>query len=367
MLAKLAAEARPVRLRGGGTKLGWGGRVGRATVVCTDGLDAVLEHNAADLTAVLQAGVPLARAQARFATAGQMLALDPPLGPERAATIGGVVATADSGPLRHRYGAPRDLLLGMTVALSDGAIARSGGKVIKNVAGYDLAKLFAGSFGTLGLILEVAVRLHPVPAETATAVASSSSAAALQRAAIAVAAQPLELQSLDVAWDRGEGTLMARAGGAAARARSERAAASMESLGVTVKILDGAAEERAWVGQRTGQRSASGLMVRVAGRPSRLATAIDATEALGGSLVGRAGLGVWWIRVPLARSEDGDDRLASLRRRVGPMSAVVLDGSDGIADPWGSPEEGAMALMRRVRERFDPAGICNPGIFVGGL
>ena len=98
-----------------------------------------------------------------------MLALDPPLGPDAAATIGGVVATGDSGPLRHRYGAPRDLVVGMTIALADGTIARSGGKVIKNVAGYDLAKLFAGSFGTLGVIVEVAVRLHPLADTRVTA------------------------------------------------------------------------------------------------------------------------------------------------------------------------------------------------------
>ena len=99
-----------------------------------------------------------------------MLALDPPLGDERRATIGGVMATADSGPLRHRYGGIRDLVVGVTVALSDGTLAKSGGKVIKNVAGYDLAKLFAGSYGTLGLIVRVAVRLHPLPPRTATAI-----------------------------------------------------------------------------------------------------------------------------------------------------------------------------------------------------
>ena len=108
--------------------------------------------------------MPLAEAQARSARAGQMLALDPPLGAGAAATIGGVIAANDSGPLRHRYGGVRDLVVGITVVLSDGTIAKSGGKVIKNVAGYDLAKLFAGSFGTLGLIARVAVRLHPAPA-----------------------------------------------------------------------------------------------------------------------------------------------------------------------------------------------------------
>src|SRR5213079_1168486 len=117
-------------------------------------------------------GVPISEAQAQFAQAGQSLAWDPPFaggggGPRNAgvesepATIGGIVATADSGPLRHRFGGVRDLVVGITVVLSDGTVAKAGGKVIKNVAGYDLAKLFAGSFGTLGLIASVCVRLHP--------------------------------------------------------------------------------------------------------------------------------------------------------------------------------------------------------------
>src|SRR5258708_22182924 len=174
MLARASADRNPVRLRGGGTKLRWGSPGPETHIELSTGrLAHVVEHNSGDLTAVLEAGVRLADAQARFATAGQMLALDAPLAApgssEPAATIGGIVATGDSGPMRHRFGGPRDLVLGMTVALSDGTVAQSGGKVIKNVAGYDLAKLLAGSFGTLGLILSVNVRLHPQPPGTATA------------------------------------------------------------------------------------------------------------------------------------------------------------------------------------------------------
>ena len=149
-----------------------------------------------DFTAVLEAGVPFAEAQELFGEHGQALAWDPPdLG---GATIGGIVATADSGPLRHRYGGVRDLVVGTTVVLSDGTIAKSGGKVIKNVAGYDLAKLFAGSFGTLGLIATISVRLHPDPAKTATVHGSSDDPDALQRAVAALTRLPLEADSLDV-------------------------------------------------------------------------------------------------------------------------------------------------------------------------
>jgi glycolate oxidase FAD binding subunit len=150
-LAQAGSGGLSVRFHGSGTKLAWGRPAPAAEIeLHTTGLNTIVEHNAGDLTAILEAGVPLASAQETFAAAGQMLALDPPLGDQATATIGGIVATGDSGPLRHRYGAPRDLVIGATVALGDGTIAHSGGKVIKNVAGYDLAKLFAGSFGTLG-------------------------------------------------------------------------------------------------------------------------------------------------------------------------------------------------------------------------
>ena len=163
-------------------------------MLSTAGLNRILEHNPGDFTAVLEAGVPLAEAQDGFAGAGQWLALDPPDG----GTIGGLVATADSGPARHRYGGVRDLVIGITVVLSDGTVARAGGKVIKNVAGYDLAKLFAGSYGTLGLITEVAVRLHPLPPRTATLVGATDDPDRLAAAALALARRPLEATCLDV-------------------------------------------------------------------------------------------------------------------------------------------------------------------------
>src|SRR5262249_25980892 len=171
----------PVRQVGTGSRADWGGPDPHAfTRIETAGLNQLLAHDVGDFTAVLQAGVPLAVAQAEFAHSGQWLAVDPPPHPDiGAGTIGGLVATADSGPCRHRDGGVRDLVIGLTVALSDGTLARSGGKVIKNVAGYDLAKLLTGSYGTLGLIVEVVVRLHPVPPTTATVVAEDSDAARL--------------------------------------------------------------------------------------------------------------------------------------------------------------------------------------------
>src|SRR5690242_2269366 len=197
LLRDLGRQERAVRPVGAGTKLDWGGGPDGAVELETGGLNRILEHNVGDFTAVLEAGVPISEAQAQFADSGQGLAWDPPGGE---ATLGGIVATADSGPLRHRFGGVRDLVVGITVVLSDGTVAKAGGKVIKNVAGYDLAKLFTGSFGTLGLIASVSVRLHPDPPATATAHGGSDDPDRLAAAAIALSRRPLESDCLDVAW-----------------------------------------------------------------------------------------------------------------------------------------------------------------------
>jgi glycolate oxidase FAD binding subunit len=224
-----SAAGQRVRARGGGTKLGWGAPVAAPEVeIDMRAHDRVLEHNAGDLTAVVQAGVPLARLQEELAAHGQMLAIDPPL--VEGATIGGTIATGDSGPLRHRYGAPRDLVLGMTVALGDGTLARTGGKVIKNVAGYDLAKLFTGSFGTLGVILDVSLRLHPRPA-TATAVGGASDPGLVAAAAWQLVHSPLEAQCVDVRWEHGRGLVLARFAGGEAVAQAREALRSMAADG----------------------------------------------------------------------------------------------------------------------------------------
>jgi glycolate dehydrogenase FAD-binding subunit len=369
VLRSAAAKGLSVRFGGGGTKLEWGNPVGDPDVMLsTRTLDRILEHNAADLTAVLEAGVPLATAQQVFAASGQMLALDPPLGRSEAATIGGVVATGDSGPLRHRYGGPRDLLLGMTVALSDGSVAKSGGKVIKNVAGYDLAKLFAGSFGTLGLILQMTVRLHPLPARRVTAIGSSDDPDALQRAAIALSHSPLELESLDLAWDNDSGTVLARCAGSAPEARIEDAVHLISEAGVSPELLEDDGE--AWVLQRKSQRSSNGVVVRVSGLPSELSRIMRNVHRLNGSLVGRAGLGICWVRLPSEEVDGGVAGVEDLRWTLAPLPCVVLDAPSEVRDKvdmWGASDRPDVELMRRLKARFDPAGVCNPGVFVGGI
>jgi glycolate oxidase FAD binding subunit len=365
-LAAAAAGNEAVRIVGAGTKIEWGSAGAEPDVeLHTTRLNRILEHNVGDLTAVLEAGLPLAQAQETFAGEGQMLALDPPLGRGRSrdATIGGVIATGDSGPLRHRYGAARDLVVGMTVALSDGTIAKSGGKVIKNVAGYDIAKLFSGGFGTLGAILAVSVRLHPAPPKTATAFGDSLEPEVLASAATKLAMAPLELDALDVAWRADRGGVLARLGGAEAPRRIERVATLMREAGLQ-QVDVSSDDDELWARQRAGQRSEGAALVRVAARPSTLASVLGAAGSCGGALVGRAALGLSFIELD-------PEAVGRLREQLGPgVPAIVLDApapARASLDPWGAGPGPAVELMRRIKMRFDPAGACNPGVFVGGI
>jgi glycolate oxidase FAD binding subunit len=367
LLRSLGEAGKAVRPRGGGTKLDWGG-VGETIAVEleTGGMAKILEHNVGDLTAVLQAGVPLAEAQAAFAEEGQMLALDPPRGDSDAATVGGMVATADSGPLRHRYGGVRDLILGISLALSDGTLAKAGSKVIKNVAGYDLAKLFTGSHGTLGLIVSVTVRLHPKPVGKATAVGASDDPDRLAEAATLLAGLPLEADSLDAAWREGSGRLLARFGGATAGDQAEATARRMRDAGLD-GVQTAEEDEELWADVRAAQRRPDGAALKVSGRIGDLANAIRATEDAGGALVSRAAHGLSWITLD---SGDLVRRASGVREALQPRPVVLLDGPAELRrelDPWGPLDAGALTVMSRLKERFDPARIFRPGAFVGGI
>jgi len=326
----------------------------------------ILEHNVGDLTAVLQAGVPVAEAQAAFAEEGQMLALDPPLGEGDAATIGGMVATGDSGPLRHRYGGVRDLIVGISLAFSDGTLAKAGGKVIKNVAGYDLAKLFTGSHGTLGLIVTATVRLHPKPVGNATAVGATDDPDVLAKAAIELARLPLEADSLDAAWQTGSGRLLARFGGATAADQAEATGKRMREAGLDgVQTLED--DDDLWADLRAAQRRPDGASLKVSARMTDLSAALRATDAAGGALVSRAAHGLSWITLD---SGDLVGRVGGIRDALDPRPVVVQDGPAELRrelDPWGPLDAGSLAVMKRLKERFDTKRIFRPGAFVGGI
>jgi glycolate oxidase FAD binding subunit len=331
--ALLKTRTEPIRPIGGGTKPWIASR--DEEVLETTGLDRIVEHNVGDFTAIVEAGVPFADAQKAFAEHGQRLAWDPP--DPGGATIGGIVATADSGPLRHRYGGVRDLVVGSTVVLSDGTVAKSGGKVIKNVAGYDLAKLFAGSMGTLGLIASLSVRLHPLPEQTASVAIERDDPEELCRVVLEHARRPLEADCFDVTWVEGKGRLLLQFSGASAREQAERV---------------GEVADVDWNDVRGLQRGK--VVLKVSGRPTDLPDVIRA--AGDATVVSRAALGLSWIALP------DTSRVDDIRQALSPRHCAVLDGADQV--PGEAPGQ---IVMERLKARFDPARIFRPGVFVGGI
>ncbi|MBI4789125.1 MAG: FAD-binding oxidoreductase [Chloroflexi bacterium] len=196
-LKSASDERRAVIPLGGGTMLDLGGPVARAALgISLAKLNNVLDYQPANLTVRAQAGVTLDALNAKLAQHGQYLPLDPPC-PSRA-TLGGILATNASGPLRMRYGAARDLLIGIRVALTDGQIVHGGGQVVKNVAGYDLPKLFIGSLGTLGIILEATFKLAPLPKQTSTLVAHFDDLAHALAVALRALQSPLQPMSVEL-------------------------------------------------------------------------------------------------------------------------------------------------------------------------
>lgn len=355
----------PVRIAGAGTKAGWGNVVDDAPPVSTLDLGSVVEHNVGDLTAVVEAGVTLGRLREEFAGEAQMIALDPP-GDD--ATIGGVVATGDSGPLRHRYGGPRDLVLGITVALPDGTVARAGGKVIKNVAGYDLSKLMTGAYGTLGVIAQVALRLHPLPHETVTVYGEAEDPATLARVAAAASHAQFEPIAVDYDWRGTQGMVFVRFGGVASEAQATDACRVLEEAGGEVDLVRD--DDDLWRRQAARQRSETGTVVRVSHAQTQLADLLGMLSLAGATAVGRVALGVSWVTLAAAEPDDVASATAHMRRALAPAACVVLDAPEAVrrrVDPWGVEDGPELDLMRRTKERFDPRAVCNRGLYVGGL
>ncbi|BCB81023.1 FAD-binding oxidoreductase [Phytohabitans flavus] len=314
---------------GAGTAEGWAGAPDPTDhVLETTGLTGVIAYNPADMTVAVRAGTPLTTLQQELADAGQRICLDPA---RTEATIGGLVATADSGPLRHAYGGPRDLLIGVTVVLADGTVARSGGHVIKNVAGYDLGKLLCGSFGTLGVIAEVVLRAHPLPPASRTVSILCDAAEAVTHTGLVLEAR-LEPAALE--WCDGE--LLALYEGV--ESSVERRATATPG-GTTLSVADA---EAAW--RRVTAVSDRDLVVRCGTRPSQLAVvAKHATSMTSSAAVGVHTLGV----------TDVDGLRAEFPQ------VTVLRSPPGI-QAWGEPHA-AVPLMRAVKQRFDPDGRLGPG------
>ncbi len=357
---------------GGGTKLGWGNPPRRLDVALSLArLARVVEHAWGDMTATAQAGCAIASMQAMLAQHGQRLALDP-LWPDRA-TLGGVVATNDSGALRLRYGTARDMLLGVMVALPDGTLAKSGGKVVKNVAGYDLPKLMIGALGTLGIVVEATVRLYPLPHASRDLWLTLATVEAAQRAI---------LRLLDAPAPPVAAQLMAQSDGEIALAlRVEGVPDTLEGQAARFADIVGVAPTEPPAGIWRGREElfalpAPRLVLKVSVKPSRVAALIDLVTRAADSratewrLVAQAA-GVGFVGLA---TRDDERAIAVRDAIVAGVDAlggtcVTLDcppASRQAIDVWHARDD-ALPLMRRVKSSFDSRGTLNPGRFVGHI
>ena len=359
VLRAAAADGRTVVPVGGRSKLTWAPPPDSCDLLLDlTGLDRVVEHVAGDLTVVAEAGVRLADLQAQVGRAGQLLGLDPP---EDGATLGGVVSANASGPRRLRYGTTRDLLIGITVVLADGTVAHAGGKVVKNVAGYDLGKLFTGAHGTLGVVVSTTWRLHPVPPARRVVTLELPDTAAAGPLSVALARSTLTPSAVElIAGGDGPARLVVL---------FESIAESVAGQATAAVALLGGGEESQDLPEDFGRRpgGADDVLLRLAHAPASLSAVLEALPA-GTAVAAHAATGVSYAAVPAGGAAEA---LPRLRAAITPHdgTAVVLRAPDAVRerlDHWG-PVGDSLDLMRRVKERFDPERRMSPGRFVGGL
>jgi glycolate oxidase FAD binding subunit len=386
-IMKLCSQLKlAVNVCGGLTKVGWGNPPTSTDVrvhIDMRRLAGVHEHSWGDLTATVGAGTRWVDMQRTLAQHNQRIALDP-LFVDRItidgtdnSTVGGIVATNDSGALRLRYGSLRDLVIGMTIVLADGTIARSGGKVVKNVAGYDLPKLLIGSFGTLGIITEVTFRLHPLPQTTADFTVRSSAIApladlmsAVLKSSLSVEAMQLrnepQLFALDVRLASLPGVLVDQE-------------ASLRSLAAAFAFETAAAEtwqhrERLFGDSNTRFHDDAATVLKITCLPQKLSALVDGFAQLDQEPFHTARCVADPVGIVTAAITAPPDALAEiiddLRARLlstGGTVVVLQDGQLPYAfDGWG-PRPAAIDIMRAVKQQFDPQRLLNPGCFVGGI
>jgi glycolate oxidase FAD binding subunit len=379
VLAAAARAGKHVVVVGNGSKLGLGNPPERVDlIVSTRRMDRVLEHAAGDLVVKVEAGARLTDLQAALAPAGQWLALDPP---EPGSSIGGVVAANASGPRRLRYGTVRDLIIGITVVLADGTVAHAGGKVVKNVAGYDLAKLFCGSLGTLGLIAEATFRLHPRPAAAAVVTLGVSGPEQVGAAVQRLLHSTLVPSAIELVWSGESGLLTVVIEGIPPGVEAQAAAAAellSEVGGVEVLDPGGTEAALAQLGAPPWEKAEVGIKVAVP--PAELPGALTDLWSgwLGhGPVAAHAATGI--IRVglqgpDLGRAEQVEAFAGEVTRTRERLAArqgtlVIVDAPPALkraVDVWGPPGD-AIELMRRVKRQFDPDRRLSPGRFVGGI
>jgi glycolate oxidase FAD binding subunit len=358
--------------RGGATKLGWGNSPKRAELVLsTSRLNRIIEHAWADLTVTVEAGCTLQSLQKSLAQHGQRLAFDG-LWPERA-TIGGVLSTNDSGALRLRFGALRDLIIGVTIALPDGTLASSGGKVVKNVAGYDLPKLVTGAFGTLGVITRAIFRLHPLPRAAKTLSFTAENFPAMQQCILAIQDSQLAHTSLQIrcaAGDLPAGDILFEATDAGLAAQESHTRKLLGSTSVEQSSENNwSARQGLWSSPTNNT-----LLAKISLLPTQIAKMLDSLKTIGDSnklnwkiVLQATGIGLLRLEGEPAQLSAAVERLRSELQSRGGAFVILRRPPELLSlDAWGNAGD-TVPLMRAVKHQLDPKNTLNPGRFVGGI
>jgi glycolate oxidase FAD binding subunit len=391
-----ASEARQSTvIRGAGTKSGWGRPASRVDAILDmRRMNRILAHEHGDMTATIEAGASLRDVNAALAIHGQTLPLDPPFADR--ATIGGLLATNDSGPLRHRYGTPRDLVIGIQLATTDGVLSKAGGQVVKNVAGYDLSKLVTGSFGSLAAIVTATFKLAPLPAASKTMRIGASDTAAVAEIVRTMMASQLEPVAFEVIvghWslvvgcasvgdesrpttndqgpttkDQATTTILIRFASlpTVVDAQIQQATAALEACTASLQVLESGEERALWHGHATEIWDQPGAIVRASWLPANIVHGLRELERIKGacttSLQGRAAIGTGLIRIdgatPAQAAVIEQLRASSLFGNV-----VIVRGSDALkaaVDVWGSHGD-RQPLLDSLKHAFDPNGVLNAG------
>jgi glycolate dehydrogenase FAD-binding subunit len=364
---KRAADARrSIVISGAGTKREWGRPAGRIDAVLDmRGLNRILAHQHGDMTATVEAGATLRDVNRTLERHRQWLPLDPPRADE--ATIGGILATNDSGPLRHRYGTPRDLVIGVQLATTDGVLAKAGGQVVKNVAGYDLSKLVAGSFGSLAAIVSATFKLAPLPAASKTLAIELPAAAPLAPIVRAVMSSQLEPIAFEVGAHVARRILLRFASQpAVVDAQIAQASAGLKAAAPSdarFAIVDGAAEPELWREHARQIWSRDGAIVRVSWLPANIDAVVEEVRLTPPvDLIGRGAVGAGLVRI------DGDvdaqtRAIERLRASTIVGNVVIVRGSEELksrVDVWGSHGD-RQPLFDALKRTLDPHNVLNAG------
>jgi glycolate oxidase FAD binding subunit len=343
---------------GGGTKQGWGYPVAPALVLEMHRLNVLREHTWQDMTCSVEAGCSWASLQSGLAQHGQFVALDP-LWPERA-TVGGIVATNDSGVLRLKYGGLRDLIIGMTIVLADGTIAKTGGKVVKNVAGYDLHKLMIGAFGTLGVVTSVNFRLHSKPQCTQSFSVSAPGAEQLGKLMLRLLHAQVSTVAIQLRGTAAGFELDVQLASLAEVLHTQ--AAALESMAQSEGLRSRGAADDVWAARQL--LMAHEFVCKGTTLPSEIARFAERVRGLGGESVTQ-GTGIMIAGFPAAAG-DGLMKLRGEMEQASGSLMLLKQPADSKLDCWGTPPD-SLPLMRQIKSRFDPAGILNPGRFLGRI